>query len=133
MTLTIGQAAEASGISRKMIRHYESIGLFPPARRTASGYRHYSENDLQLLQFIRRARDIGFSLERIRQLILFRQDEHRQSADVKALALQYISELDDNIQHMLAMRDQLQAWVDCCHGDERAECAIIEQLGPAQS
>ncbi len=129
-THTIGQAAAASGISRKMIRYYEETGLLPPARRSESGYRYYSAEDIRRLQFIRRARDMGFSLERIGRLLGFWQDEHRHSADVKALAQQYIDELDDRIQQMQAMRNELQNWIDHCHGDDRPECAIIDHLKP---
>lgn len=132
MTHTIGQAAEASGISRKMIRYYEETGLLPPARRSESGYRHYSDADIQRLQFIRRARDMGFSLERIGTLVGLWQNEQRHSADVKALVEQYIAELDESIRQMQAMRDELHDWVDHCHGDERPECAIIDHLKPAK-
>lgn len=131
MSKTIGQAAEESGISRKMIRYYEETGLLPPARRSESGYRYYSDADIRRLQFIRRARDMGFSLERIGQLLGFWQDKNRHSADVKALAQQYIDELDNTIRQMQAMRDELRSWVDHCHGDERPECAIIDHLKPA--
>ncbi len=130
MSFTIGQAAEASGISRKMIRYYEEIELLPPARRSDSGYRYYSEADIQRLQFIRRARDMGFSLERIGQLLGLWQNEQRHSADVKALVQKYIKELDESINQMQAMRNELHDWVDNCHGDERAECAIIKHLQP---
>lgn len=95
MDYTIGQAAEASGISRKMIRYYEETGLLPPVRRSESGYRYYSDDDIRRLQFIRRARDMGFSLERISLLLSLWQNEQRHSADVKALVQQYIDELDD--------------------------------------
>lgn len=131
MTHSIGQAAAASGISRKMLRYYEDIGLLPPVRRSDSGYRYYSEDDIQRLQFIRRARDMGFSLERIGKLLEFWQDEKRHSADVKALAEQYVAELEENIRQMQAMRDELLAWIDHCHGDERPECAILDHLKPA--
>jgi len=130
MSYTIGQAAEASGISRKMIRYYEETGLLPPVRRSESGYRYYDNAAIKRLQFIRRARDMGFSLERISQLLNFWQDEHRHSSDVKALAEQYIAELDDNIRQLQAMRNELCDWVEHCHGDERSECAIIDHLKP---
>lgn len=128
MSVSIGQAAQASGISRKMIRYYESIGLIPPATRTASGYRQYSAADLSQLQFIRRARDLGFSLTRIEQLLSLRHNQNRHSADVKKLTKQYINELEQNISHLQELREQLLQWVDRCHGDERADCPIIDQL-----
>lgn len=131
MNKTIGQAAEESGISRKMIRYYEQIGLLPPARRSESGYRYYDEPAIRRLQFIRRARDMGFSLERISQLLGLWQNEQRHSADVKALVEQYIAELDETIRQMQAMRDELYDWVDHCHGDYQPECAIIDHLKPA--
>ncbi len=130
MTHTIGQAAEASGISRKMIRYYEETGLLPPARRSESGYRYYDDAAIGRLQFIRRARDMGFSLERIGQLLNLWQNEQRHSADVKALVEQYIVELEANISKMQLMRDELRSWAAHCHGDERSECAIIEHLKP---
>lgn len=130
MSYSIGQAAEASGICRKMIRYYEQTGLLPAARRSDSGYRYYGQQDIVRLQFIRRARDMGFSLERIGQLLQLWQNEQRHSADVKALVQQYIDELDASIDQMQAMRDELRSWATHCHGDERAECAIIEQLKP---
>lgn len=131
MNKTIGQAAEESGISRKMIRYYEETGLLPPALRSESGYRYYDEAAIRRLQFIRRARDMGFSLERISQLLGLWQNEQRHSADVKALVEQYIAELDETIRQMQAMRDELYDWVDHCHGDDRPECAIIDHLKPA--
>lgn len=130
MPYSIGQAATASGISRKMIRYYEQTGLLPPAKRSDAGYRHYSHRDIGRLQFIRRARDMGFSLERIGQLLQLWQNEQRHSADVKALVQQYIDELDASIAQMQAMRDELRSWSAHCHGDDRPECAIIEQLKP---
>jgi len=128
--LTIGQAAEASGISRKMIRYYEETGLLPQALRSDSGYRYYDQAAVEQMQFIKRARDMGFSLERIQQLMSFWHDDQRHSADVKALAQQYIAELDENIAQMQTMRNELHNWVDNCHGDDRPECAIIEHLKP---
>lgn len=130
MTYTIGQAAEASGISRKMIRYYEQTGLLPPAPRSESGYRYYDDVAIRRLQFIRRARDMGFSLERTGQLLELWQNQQRHSADVKLLVQQYIDELDENIRQMQTMRDELHDWVEHCHGDERHECAIIDQLVP---
>lgn len=129
-SIPIGQAAAASGISRKMIRYYEDIGVLPPAQRSAAGYRFYNSAAVAQLCFIKRARDMGFSLERIQQLMGFWHDDQRHSADVKALAQQYIAELDDNITRMQQMRDELHSWVASCHGDDRSECAIIEQLTP---
>lgn len=127
-TLSIGQAAELTGISRKMIRYYEDIGLLPAAQRTQAGYRYYHPEQLEQLRFIKRAKDMGFSLERISQLMQLWHDEHRHSADVKQLALQYIQEIEDSISKMQVLRDQLRDWVDHCHGDERPDCSIINKL-----
>lgn len=128
MAYSIGQAAAASGISHKMIRHYEQIGLLPKVARTSTGYRQYSDSDIRQLQFIRRARDLGFSLQRIERLLDLWRDEKRHSADVKALTRQYIDELEQRIRQLQEFRSQLLQWVDRCHGDERADCSIISQL-----
>lgn len=126
--MNIGQAAEASGVTAKMIRYYESVGLMPAAQRSASGYRQYTDAEVQTLRFIRRARDLGFSLERIRTLIGLWKDKDRKSHDVKRLAHQYITELDQDIAKLQSIRDQLQILANCCHGDDRPDCPIIEEL-----
>ena len=126
--MNIGQAADASGVTAKMIRYYESVGLMPAAQRSAAGYRLYGEADVQTLRFIRRARDLGFSLERIRTLIGLWKDKDRKSHDVKRLAGQYITELDHDIAKLQSIRDQLQVLANCCHGDDRPDCPILEEL-----
>ncbi|HEY5801879.1 MAG TPA: Cu(I)-responsive transcriptional regulator [Burkholderiaceae bacterium] len=126
--MNISQAAGATGISAKMIRHYESIGLIGQARRTEAGYRQYSDQDVQTLRFIRRARDLGFSLERIGTLLQLWQDRTRKSADVKQLAARYIAELDGDIAKLQAMRAELSHLASHCHGDDRPACPIIEGL-----
>lgn len=127
-TMNIGQVAKASGVSAKMIRYYESIGLIQTADRTDAGYRQYSENDLHTLGFIRRARDLGFSLERIQTLLGLWQDRSRQSAEVKKLAGAYIDELDAQIAKMMLIRQQLTHLAQACHGDNRPDCPILDQL-----
>jgi len=117
-----------SGISPKMIRHYEQLGLITVAGRSVAGYRQYVESDLHTLRFIRRARDLGFSLSRIKQLLSLWQDQARQSAEVKQLAGQYIDELNVQITSLIAIRDQLQHLSQACHGNDRADCPIIEDL-----
>ena len=107
MNMNIGEASVASGISRKMIRYYEEIGLLKPVPRTNAGYRLYTDNCVQQLRFIKRARDLGFSLERIKTLLDLWQNTDRQSADVKALAQQYMAELDQNIMQLQAMANRL--------------------------
>lgn len=126
--MNIGQAAQASGVSAKMIRYYESRGLIHVAGRTDAGYRQYGENDVHTLQFIRRARDLGFSLERIQTLLGLWRDRSRQSAEVKKLAGVYIAELDEQIQKMLLIRQQLEHLAKACHGDERPDCPILDRL-----
>jgi Cu(I)-responsive transcriptional regulator len=128
MAFNIGEAARASGVSSKMIRHYESIGLIGEARRTESGYRVYTSQDVQLLQFIHRGRALGFSLEQIRGLLALWQDKHRASADVRALARTHIEELNRKIAEMEAMRRTLETLAASCRGDHRPDCPILDDL-----
>jgi len=125
---TIGEAAERAGVSVKMARYYESIGLMPRARRTASGYRLYGENEVHQLVFIRRARALGFAIEEIEQLLALWRNKRRASAEVKRLALRHIAELDGKIAELQAMRDALAHLADHCHGDARPDCPILEEL-----
>lgn len=124
----IGQAAAATGVSAKMIRHYESIGLIPKADRTFANYRIYSRNDIHTLQFIKRARGLGFSMKQIEGLLGLWQNRGRASSQVKKLALQHVDELDARIDEMVAMRDTLKTLAAHCHGDHRPECPILEDL-----
>lgn len=126
--MNIGQASAASGISAKMIRHYESIHLIRPGARTASGYRIYGDKDVHTLRFIKRARSLGFSLEQIRNLLSLWQDEQRASADVKAIALEHVGELEKRIAELSEMRDTLQHLAQSCSGDARADCPILRGL-----
>ncbi|MEW5967847.1 MAG: Cu(I)-responsive transcriptional regulator [Pseudomonadota bacterium] len=126
--MNIGEAARASGMSAKMIRHYEGIGLIRPGTRTFSGYRQYAERDVHLLRFIRRARDLGFSLEQIGQLLSLWDDPERASADVKRLAQTHIADLDARIAALTDMRATLVALVRACHGDHRPDCPILQGL-----
>lgn len=126
--LNIGDAAKASNVSAKMIRHYESIGLLREAKRTEAGYRVYSEEDVRVLQFVHRARALGFSLEQIGKLLDLWQDKDRASADVRALARTHIDELNRKIAEMEAMRRTLEALASSCHGDARSNCPILDDL-----
>lgn len=126
--MNIGDAAKASGVSAKMIRHYESVGLLPLASRTDAGYRQYGEKDLRTLQFIRRSRDLGFSIEEIRGLVSLWQDRTRPSREVKALAKQHLDFLDRKLEELQSMKHALAHLVSCCHGDERPDCPILESL-----
>ena len=127
--MNIGQAAQASGVSTKMIRYYEEIGLIPAAARTASGYRSYGGREVNILRFVRRARDLGFSVPAIRELLALWQDQGRASGDVKALALEHIGELNRKIAEMGEMVRTLEHLAEACHGDERPDCPILEELG----
>jgi MerR family copper efflux transcriptional regulator len=128
MSMNIGEAAKASGVSAKMIRHYESDGLFAEAARTESGYRQYTDKEISTLRFIRQSRDLGFSIEQIRALLGLWQDRKRPSRQVRALALTHIEELDDKLKELQAMKATLEHLVHCCHGDDRPDCPIIETL-----
>jgi MerR family copper efflux transcriptional regulator len=126
--MNIGEAAGASGVSAKMIRHYESVDLLPPAARTDAGYRQYTEKDVHTLQFIRRSRDLGFSIEEIRGLLSLWQDRRRPSRQAKAMAQAHIAELEQKAQEILAMKSTLEHLVHCCRGDDRPDCPILENL-----
>jgi Cu(I)-responsive transcriptional regulator len=126
--MNIGQAAEQSGVSAKMIRHYESIGLVERARRTDGGYRIYTDNDVHTLRFIRRARDLGFSMKEIAQLVGLWRNRRRASGDVRRVAQQHITDLDQKIAELQAMRRTLTELVQHCHGDRRPECPILDDL-----
>ena len=126
--MNIGQAARRSGLSTKMIRYYESIGLLKPATRSDSGYRLYQAEDLHSLVFIKRSRDLGFSLEEVGKLMTLWQDRQRASADVKALAMQHIDELNRRIEELMSLRDTLGELVSHCQGDDRPDCPILKDL-----
>ena len=126
--MNIGEASKASGVSAKMIRHYELVGLVPAAARTDSGYRQYGDNDVHTLRFVRQARDLGFSIAEIGELVALWRDRRRPSRQVKALAEAYIQELQQKAQALLAMKATLEHLASCCHGDERPECPILESL-----
>lgn len=126
--MNIGQAAKASGVSAKMIRYYEQTGLIPPADRTESGYRDYSDSDVHMLRFIRRARDLGFAVAEINELLSLWRDRSRQSADVKRIAAAHINDLREKIANLEQMADTLQALINCCAGDHRPDCPILADL-----
>ena len=126
--VAIGQAAKRAGVSARMVRHYESLGLLAGVARTDSGYRQYTEADVHTLRFIRRARDLGFSMEEIAQLLGLWQDKARASAQVKQIAQRHIQSLSERIAAMQAMQRSLQALVGCCHGDGRPDCPILDDL-----
>ena len=128
MQMNIGEAAKHSGVSAKMIRHYEGIGLIPKATRTYSGYRTYSGKDVHTLRFIRQARNLGFSIKQIEELLGLWRNQRRPSSKVKALAQEHIEELDARIAELEAMKRTLTSLAEHCHGDDRPECPILEGL-----
>jgi len=126
--MNIGEAARVSGVSAKMIRYYESIGLLSPSVRSEAGYRIYRERDLHALRFVRQSRRLGFSIDDIRRLLALWQDRQRCSADVKAIALGHAEELSKRIAELSAMRDTLMQLAQACHGDDRPDCPILDTL-----
>ncbi|MGZ5236423.1 MAG: Cu(I)-responsive transcriptional regulator [Caldimonas sp.] len=125
----IGEAAARSGVSAKMVRHYESLGLLAKVGRTEAGYRQYGDKEVHTLRFIRRARDLGFSMVEIGQLLKLWQNRRRASADVKRIALAHVADLDRRMEEMAAMKRTLARLADCCHGDDRPDCPILDELG----
>jgi Cu(I)-responsive transcriptional regulator len=126
--MNIGEAAKSSGVSAKMIRYYEETALIPPVARSEAGYRVYSDQDVHMLRFIRRARDLGFSVEGIRELLGLWRDRNRHSADVKRLAMAHVSELRQKIRELEDMASTLDALAACCHGNDRPDCPILSEL-----
>jgi len=125
--MNIGQAAASSGVSAKMIRHYEAIGLITAAR-SDNGYRVYDARDVAVLRFIRHARDLGFPLEDVRRLLALWRDRGRASAEVKRLALAHVEALETKADSLRSMASSLRHLADHCHGDERPDCPILEDL-----
>ena len=130
--MNIGEAAKASGVSAKLIRYYESIGLIPEAGRTAAGYRVYTPSEVRILRFVKRARTLGFSIERIQALVGLWRDKQRTSAEVKRIALEHVEELEARIAEMRAMADTLHELAAACHGDDRPDCPILRDLEDAE-
>ncbi len=124
----IGQAATQSGVSAKMVRHYESLGLLPAVHRTEAGYRQYGEKEVHTLRFIHRARTLGFSMAEIAELLKLWQNKGRASADVKRIALAHVADLERRIAEMEAMRQTLAELAHCCQGDHRPDCPILSGL-----
>jgi len=126
--MNISQAANASGVSAKMIRHYEAIGLVQKPRRTGANYRVYSDADVHVLRFVRAARDLGFSMPEIAQLLDLWRDRRRPSRKVKALVTEHVKSLERRIAELQAMKSTLEQLAHSCHGDERPDCPILERL-----
>ncbi|PQZ82687.1 MULTISPECIES: Cu(I)-responsive transcriptional regulator [unclassified Brevundimonas] len=126
--MNIGKASAATGVTAKMIRYYESVGLIRPSERTESNYRDFNERDLNDLRFIRRARGLGFSVDEITRLLSLWRDRNRPSREVKALAEKHVADLDARIAEMQAMADTLRNLSHCCAGDDRPDCPILSDL-----
>ena len=127
-SFNIGEAAARSGVSAKMIRHYETLSLLPKVGRTTSGYRQYGSKEVHTLRFVRRARTLGFSMVEIAALLKLWQNRRRASADVKRIALAHVADLDRRMSEMAAMKQTLETLAACCHGDERPDCPILDEL-----
>lgn len=129
--VNIGEAARLSGVSAKMVRHYESLGLLPRVGRTDAGYRQYSQAEVHTLRFIKRARELGFSMEEIGELVGLWQNRRRTSASVRRIAQKHAQELAQRIEAMQGMQRTLQHLIHCCQGDDRPDCPILEDLAGA--
>jgi MerR family copper efflux transcriptional regulator len=129
--MNIGEAARASGVSAKMLRYYESIGLIPNPGRTTAGYRTYTEADVATLRFIRRARDFGLPMDRVKLLVGLWQDKNRPSREVKDIAMRQIADLEAKINELVAMKDALATLAAACHGDSRPDCPILSDMAGA--
>ena len=126
--VNIGAAAQLSGVSAKMVRHYESLGLLSRVARTDSGYRQYSEAEVHTLRFIKRSRDLGFSMAEIAELVSLWNNRRRTSASVKRIAQKHADDLTQRIAEMQTMQRTLQHLIHCCHGDDRPDCPILDDL-----
>ncbi len=127
--MNIGEAARLSGVSAKMVRHYESLGLLPSVARTESGYRQYGDSEIHTLRFIKRARELGFSMEEISELLGLWRNRRRASAHVRRIAQKHADDLAQRIEAMQAMQRTLLTLIDCCQGDDRPDCPILDDLG----
>ena len=128
--VSIGEAARRAGVSARMVRHYEAQGLLPPMHRTDGGYRQYAESDVHALRFIRRARDLGFSLDKVRELLDLSGQQQRDCATVDVLASEHLAEIDRKVADLNALRQELSALITSCQGGTMAECRILEALAP---
>ncbi|GMQ75269.1 MAG: Cu(I)-responsive transcriptional regulator [Gammaproteobacteria bacterium] len=129
--MNIGTVADASGVPAKTIRYYESVGLIPPARRAQNGYRRYSDTDVQTLLFVQRARSLGFSVEDVASLLGLWRDKRRASAEVKELAARHVVRIEEKVRELESIRHVIQDLMERCHGDDRPQCPILDELGNA--
>jgi Cu(I)-responsive transcriptional regulator len=128
--MNIGAAAKRSGVPAKTIRYYEEIGLITPPGRTAAGYRAYTEIEVETLRFIQRARSLGFAVKDVADLLALWRDRERASADVRRIAQGHVAEVERKIAELETIRRTLQSLIDCCHGDDRPDCPILDKLAP---
>lgn len=126
--MKIGEVAAQSGVSAKMVRYYESIGLIRTAKRSTKGYRGYDDSDVHTLRFIRRCRDLGFSMDEVGSLLALWQNRRRKSSEVKRLAAIHVKDLQTKIDALQGMVNTLATLMQCCHGDDRPDCPILEEL-----
>lgn len=126
--MNIGEAAKISGVNAKLIRHYESIGIIPKAIRSSSGYRRYSDVDVNILTFVKKARGLGFSMKEIKKLVSLWRNKSRSSSEVRSLALKHIAELEAKISELDSMVKTLKHLARKCHGNDRPECPILDEL-----
>ena len=126
--MNIGEVSRASGVSAKMVRHYEEIGVIPKSSRSLAGYRQYSETDIHLLIFVRQARELGFTMPEVKALVGLWRNKRRKSGEVKKLALEHVARLENKIEQLSGMAKTLKHLAHCCHGDERPECPILEAI-----
>lgn len=126
--MNIGEAAKHSGVNAKLIRHYESIGIIPKALRSDSGYRVYTDNDVNILTFVKRARSLGFSMKEIKKLVSLWRNQSRVSSEVKSLVLSHVEEMEQKIEELKMMVGTLKHLAQNCHGDKRPACPILESL-----
>ena len=127
--MNIGEVARLSEVNSKMIRRYEEMGIIPKAGRSLSGYRTYSENDVHILRFVKRAKDFGFSMKDIKQLVSLWRNKNRPSSQVKSIALKHIQELEKKQEEIQSMLSAVQHLAENCHGDARPDCPILDKLG----
>jgi MerR family transcriptional regulator, copper efflux regulator len=126
--MNIGDVAEATGLPAKTIRYYESVGLIDPPARSGGNYRVYDERQVQTLRFIQHARQLGFSVKEVSELVALWRDKRRASADVRRMALRHLEDIDARIGELRRVRQTLQSLVERCHGDHRPDCPILDEL-----
>ena len=126
--MNIGEASKLSDVNSKMIRRYEELGILPKAGRSEAGYRTYSEKDVHVIKFVKRARELGFSMKDIKQLVSLWRNKNRPSSHVKSIAMKHVEELEEKLSNIMAMLGTLRNLTENCHGDQRPDCPILDEL-----